>query len=135
MIIADDETRDKAVKALEHINSQDKDKIREGFSIAYEIFHDIANSAAIVSEINTAMKNSLGNNYHTPVIEFNSGYSYINTGSIKGDILTTLSEFFKTVDKNIPIYDFRPKNTGIVEGDDPEDEYEDEEDEEEDDGF
>lgn len=129
MIISDKATRDKAIKALEYINSQDKDKIREGLSIAHDMFHDIANSAPIVREINESVKISRRGNYYAPVLELNEHYSYVNIGSITGDISTTLVEFFQMVDKNIPVYDNRPKNSNDEEDEDTE--YEEDEDEEE----
>jgi hypothetical protein len=129
VIIANDETRNKAIKALECINSQDKDKIREGLSIAHEIFHDIANSAAIVNELLTATKIRLAGRFSQPYFEISDTYAFFNMASLNGDIIKTVAEFLKSADKNTPIYDNRT-NPVFIDGDGEEEEEEDDDDDE-----
>lgn len=132
MIIANNEIRRKAIKGLEYINSQDKDKVREGLSIAHEIFHDIANSAAIVSELLSIIKTRLGGRFSQPYLEISDTYTFFNLASLNGDIIKTIADFLKLADENAPIYDNRTNPVFRDGEEDESDEEGDEEDEEED---
>ena len=135
IIIANKEDRDKAVKALQYINSQDKNKIREGISIVHDMLHNIANSPVIIREINNAAKISRGRSYHAPYFELNDSYAALSTGSINGDILTTIAEFIEMVDTDIPVYDNRSGAQNNDTEEDEYDEYDNEEDEDDEESF
>jgi hypothetical protein len=86
MIIASNKDRDLAIKALNGINSQDKNQILDAVNIVNEILHKIINSAAIYGDLQEAKQAQLRTAYYKPYIEVTDYRLIFCTGSGIGDL-------------------------------------------------
>ena len=133
MIIASNKDRDLAIKALNGINSQDKNQILDAVNIVNELLHKIINSAAMYNDLQNAKLAQLRANYSRPFLEINDQRMMFCSGSAVGDLAETLTDFCLTANSLTTIYDDRSGREEVEEEDEEEDEDEDED--EEDDPF
>lgn len=125
MIIASNKDRELAIKALNGINSQDKNQILNAVNIVNELLHKMINSAAIYGDLQFAKTAQLRSGYSRPFIEISENRLMFCTGSAIGDLLETIKDFCLTANSNTVIYDDR---SSIQEEDEDDEDDEDEED-------
>lgn len=125
MIIASNKDRELAIKALNGLNSQDKNQILEAIGIVNTLLHTLVNSAAIYGDLQAAKSVQMGNSYSRPFLEKTTNRALFCTGSVTGDLLAAIQDFCLASNPKLSVY-------GNELDDDEEDDEEDEDDYEDD---